>query len=162
MADDTAARDTRMMRAAIEAAKASLALDEVPIGCVIAAGDEVIATAHNRRETDRDPLAHAELLAIREAARATGAWRLSGLTLYVTLEPCVMCAGAIVLSRIDRVVYGATDAKAGAVTSLYDILADPRLNHRPEVTGGVLAEECGELLTEFFRAKRDRTSEPRP
>jgi tRNA(adenine34) deaminase len=121
---------------------------------VIVSDGRVVAAGHNRREIDADPVSHAELLAIREAARKLGRWRLAGCTLYVTLEPCVMCAGAIVLARLDRVVYGAADPKAGAVESLYRVLADERLNHRPVVTTGVMGEECSRMLSEFFRRKR--------
>ena len=128
---------------------------DVPVGAVIL--DEagtVIARARNRREMDRDPTAHAEILAIRQAARAVGSWRLTGLTLVVTLEPCTMCAGAVTAARLGRLVYGAEDPKAGAVGSLWDVLRDRRLNHRPEVIGGVLASECGAVLREFFNARR--------
>jgi len=129
--------------------------EDVPVGAVIL--DEagtVIARARNRREIDRDPTAHAEIVAIRQAARALGSWRLTGLTLVVTLEPCTMCAGAVTAARLARVVYGAEDPKAGAVGSLWDVLRDARLNHRPEVIGGVLADECGALLRDFFAARR--------
>ena len=128
---------------------------DIPVGAVIL--DEagtVLARARNRREADRDPVAHAEIVAIRQAAVALGRWRLSGLTLVVTLEPCTMCAGAVTAARLDRVVYGATDPKAGAAGSLWDVLRDTRLNHRPEVIGGVLAEECGALLRDFFESRR--------
>jgi len=128
---------------------------DIPVGAVIL--DEagtVLARARNRREADRDPVAHAEIVAIRQAALALGQWRLTGLTLVVTLEPCTMCAGAVTAARLDRVVYGATDPKAGAVGSLWDVLRDTRLNHRPEVIGGVLAEECGALLRDFFESRR--------
>jgi tRNA(adenine34) deaminase len=128
---------------------------DVPVGAVIL--DEagtILARAHNRREADRDPTAHAEIIAIRQAARAVGSWRLTGLTLVVTLEPCTMCAGAVTLARLGRLVYGAEDPKAGAVGSLWDVLRDRRLNHRPEVIGGVLASECGAVLREFFAARR--------
>jgi len=129
--------------------------DDVPVGAVILddAGT-VLARARNRREADRDPTAHAEMIAIRQAARALGSWRLTGLTLVVTLEPCTMCAGAVTLARLGRLVYGAEDPKAGAVGSLWDVVRDRRLNHRPEVIGGVLAEECGAVLREFFAARR--------
>ena len=143
------------MRRAIEEAVAAEADGDVPIGAVVI--DEsgvVVGRGHNRREVDHDPTAHAEVLAIREAAAARGSWRLDGLTLVVTLEPCTMCAGAAVLSRLDRVVYGAVDPKAGAVGSLWDVVRDRRLNHRPEVLSGVLAEECGELLAAWFAARR--------
>jgi tRNA(adenine34) deaminase len=128
---------------------------DIPVGAVIL--DEagtVLARARNRREADRDPVAHAEIVAIRQAALALGQWRLTGLTLVVTLEPCTMCAGAVTAARLDRLVYGATDPKAGAVGSLWDVLRDTRLNHRPEVIGGVLAEECGALLRDFFESRR--------
>jgi tRNA(adenine34) deaminase len=128
---------------------------DVPVGAVIL--DEegtILARARNRREADRDPTAHAEIVAIRQAARAVGSWRLTGLTLVVTLEPCTMCAGAVTLARLGRLVYGAEDPKAGAVGSLWDVLRDRRLNHRPEVIGGVLASECGAVLREFFAARR--------
>jgi tRNA(adenine34) deaminase len=134
--------------------------DEVPIGCVIVhqaddgSGPRVIGAAHNQREQLHDPTAHAEMLAITQAAEALGNWRLGGCTLYVTLEPCPMCAGAIVLARIPRVVYGAADPKAGAATTLYRLLEDPRLNHRSEVVAGVLGERCGQILSQFFAAKR--------
>jgi tRNA(adenine34) deaminase len=128
---------------------------DIPVGAVIL--DEagtVLARARNRREADRDPVAHAEIVAIRQAALTLGQWRLTGLTLVVTLEPCTMCAGAVTAARLDRLVYGATDPKAGAVGSLWDVLRDTRLNHRPEVIGGVLAEECGALLRDFFESRR--------
>jgi tRNA(adenine34) deaminase len=128
---------------------------DIPVGAVIL--DEagtVLARARNRREADRDPVAHAEIVAIRQAAVALGRWRLTGLTLVVTLEPCTMCAGAVTAARLDRLVYGAEDPKAGAAGSLWDVLRDTRLNHRPEVIGGVLAEECGALLRDFFESRR--------
>ena len=142
------------MMLALDEARASLEHDDVPIGCVIARGDEVIARTHNARERDQDPTAHAEVLALRAAAAAIGSWRLDDCTVYVTLEPCVMCAGAIVLARAERLVYGAPDPKAGAVRSLYNVADDARLNHRVAVTAGVLEEECGELLRTYFSAKR--------
>jgi tRNA(adenine34) deaminase len=143
------------MRAAIDEARQALRTDDVPVGAVVldAAGD-VLAAAHNRREADADPTGHAELLAIRAAAQRLGHWRLDGCTLVVTLEPCTMCAGAIVLSRIDRLVFGAHDEKAGAVGSLWDVVRDRRLNHRPEVIGGVLADETAAPLLEFFARHR--------
>lgn len=147
-------RDEQFMRLAIAQARAAQDWGDVPIGAVVVQGDAVISAAGNRRALDGDPTAHAEMLAIRAAAATLGDWRLEGCELFVTLEPCVMCAGAIVLARLPRLVYGAGDPKAGAVHSLYSILADPRLNHRPEVVAGVLAEECGQLLSEFFRAQR--------
>ena len=128
---------------------------DVPVGAVILdQAGTVVARGRNRREADRDPTAHAEIVAIRRAARVTGQWRLTGLTLAVTLEPCTMCAGAITAARLDRVVYGAEDPKAGAAGSLWDVLRDARLNHRPEVIGGVLAAECGALLRGFFADRR--------
>lgn len=148
------AADLSFMREALAAARDALAAGEVPVGAVITRGDEVIATAANRTIRDQDPTAHAESLAIRQAAARLGSWRLGGCTLYVTLEPCAMCAGAIVLARVDRVVFGAWDEKAGMAGSVGDLLRHPRLNHRPQVLGGVMAEEAGELLTEFFRARR--------
>jgi tRNA(adenine34) deaminase len=144
-----------LMRAAIEQARRAGRAGDVPIGAVVARGEEIISVAHNRRSLDADPTAHAEMLAIRSAARALGDWRLAGCTLAVTLEPCPMCAGAIVLARIERLVYGAADPKAGAVETLYRICSDERLNHRVEVVGGVLAEPCQQLLTEFFRRQRE-------
>jgi tRNA(adenine34) deaminase len=151
-------RADEWMRAALDEARAALTHDDVPIGCVIVDASGELARARNARERDSDPTAHAELLALREAAAKRGSWRLDGATLYVTLEPCAMCAGAMVLSRIDRLVFGASDPKAGAAGSLYNIVRDERLNHRVEVTSGVLAEECGELLTTFFKAKRPGTA----
>jgi tRNA(adenine34) deaminase len=146
------------MRRAIREAQLALAHDDVPVGAVIVAADgDVIGVGHNERELLQDPSAHAELLAIREAARRIGHWRLLDTTLYVTLEPCAMCAGAIVLARIPRVVYGTADPKAGAAGSVLDVLAEPRLNHRPSVHGGVLADECAALLVDFFAARRRRS-----
>jgi tRNA(adenine34) deaminase len=142
------------MKAAIDEARGAAVGGDVPIGAVIVRDGEVLAAAGNRREADLDPTAHAELLAIRQAAATLGGWRLPGTTLYVTLEPCSMCAGAIVLARIPRVVFGATDPKAGAAGSVLDVLGERTLNHRPEVTRGVLGEECGRLLSEFFAARR--------
>lgn len=143
------------MRAALELASAATAWGDVPIGAVVLTGDgEVVGAGSNVRERDGDPTGHAEMVALREASRAVGEWRLSGCTLVVTLEPCTMCAGALVLARVDRVVFGAYDDKAGAVGSLWDVVRDRRLNHRPEVIGGVLAEESTALLDEFFRTQR--------
>lgn len=150
------AEDERFMRQALRQAEAALAEDEVPVGAVVVHAGELIAAAHNQREQLRDPTAHAETIAITQAAEALGSWRLEGATLYVTLEPCVMCAGAIVLARVQRVVYGAADPKAGAVESLYELLADRRLNHRPAVAAGVLAEPCGTILSQFFATRRQR------
>lgn len=142
------------MQEALEEAEQAALVGEVPVGAVIVHRGQVIARAHNRRELDGDPTAHAEILALREAAEALGSWRLEGCTLYVTLEPCFMCAGAVVNGRVERLVFGAFDPKAGAVGSLADVPGDQRLNHRPEVTGGVLAEDCGRILKAFFAARR--------
>jgi tRNA(adenine34) deaminase len=142
------------MRAALDEARSAAASGDVPVGAVVVQGDVVIARAANRTVRDQDPTAHAELLAIRAASAALGSWRLEGCTLYVTLEPCAMCAGAIVLGRVPRVVIGAWDPKAGMAGSVGDLLRHPRLNHRPEVAGGVLEEECGALLRDFFTARR--------
>lgn len=139
---------------ALREAEQALAEDEVPIGAVVVHHQRVIASAHNQREQLRDPTAHAEMIAVTQAAASLGSWRLEDCTLYVTLEPCTMCAGAIVLARIPRVVYGTADPKAGAVHSLYQLLSDPRLNHRAEVVAGVCAAPCAELLSRFFQAKR--------
>jgi len=146
--------DERFMALAVEQARAALAHDDVPIGCVVVRGEEVIGHGHNEREARQDPTAHAEVLALREAAHAVGSWRVLETTLYVTLEPCAMCAGAMVLARVPRVVFGCRDPKAGAAGSVLDILAEPQLNHRPLVLGGVLEHDCAELLHEFFRARR--------
>lgn len=151
--------DDELMGLALAEARAAAERDpaDVPIGAVVLGADgEVLATAGNRREADEDPTAHAEILALRAAARATGRWNLTGATLVVTLEPCTMCAGAIVLSRVQRVVVGAMDPKAGAAGSLYDLVREPRLNHRVELTTGVRGQECGDLLRAFFRARRKR------
>jgi tRNA(adenine34) deaminase len=142
------------MRLALQEAERASAEDEVPVGAVIVHGERVIAAAHNQREQLRDPTAHAEMIAITQAAASRDSWRLDDCTLYVTLEPCVMCAGAIIQARIPRVVYGATDPKAGAVASLFRLLGDARLNHRARVVPGVLADSCGELLRRFFQHKR--------
>ena len=143
------------MRSALEQARIAESLGEVPIGAVIVRDSQVIATGYNRRIIDSDPTAHAEIIAIRSAAQAVGDWRLSGCTLYVTLEPCPMCAGAIVLARIDRLVYGASDPKAGAVETLYQICSDERLNHRVEIVSGILANECAQLISKFFQRQRE-------
>ena len=150
----TAADDERFMRLAIAEAERALGHDDVPIGAVVVHDGEVIGAGRNERELLQDPTAHAEALALRAAAHALGSWRVLDSTLYVTLEPCAMCAGAIVLARVPRVVYGTIDPKAGAAGSVLDILAEPRLNHRPRVEGGVLAGECAALLTAFFAARR--------
>lgn len=150
-----AARWHAAMRQALACARSVSEHDDVPIGAVVLGpGDEVIAVAGNERELTGDPTAHAEVLAIRRAAKKVGEWRLEDCTLVVTLEPCTMCAGAIVASRIGHLVFGAFDEKAGAVSSLWDVVRDPRLNHRPRVTSGVLADECAELLLEFFAERR--------
>jgi tRNA(adenine34) deaminase len=154
MSDRFFPRDSYFMRLALREAQAALLHDDVPIGAVVVRAGEVIGSGHNEREVRADPTAHAELIALREAARAVGGWRLLETVLYVTLEPCAMCAGAIVLARVPRVVFGAVDPKAGAAGSVLDVLGEPRLNHRPEVAGSLLAEECGALLTEFFASRR--------
>ena len=146
--------DLLFQQMALNEARLAANEGEVPVGAIIVCRGEVIAAAHNQRETLHDPTAHAEMIAITQAAESLGGWRLEGCTLYVTLEPCPMCAGAIVQARLPRVVYGAADPKAGAVDSLYQLLGDDRLNHRCEVTAGAMAEECGTILTEFFRARR--------
>jgi tRNA(adenine34) deaminase len=146
--------DEHWMLEALAEARAAVKHDDVPIGAVVVRDGEIIGRGRNERERREDPTAHAEVLALREAAAALRTWRVLDATLYVTLEPCAMCAGAIVLSRIPRVVYGCADPKAGAAGSVLDILAEPRLNHRPEVHPGVLADECAELLRSFFRARR--------
>lgn len=144
------------MTLALREAERALDEDEVPVGAVVVAADgRIVGKAHNQRETLQDPTAHAEMLALTQAAAALEQWRLDGTTLYVTLEPCPMCAGALVNARVGRLVFGARDPKAGACGSLFDIVSDPRLNHRVPVTGGVRAEECGEVLRAFFRRKRD-------
>jgi tRNA(adenine34) deaminase len=148
-------RDEYFMRMALREAEEAIAHDDVPIGCVIVRAGEVIAAARNERELRRDPTAHAEILALREAARAVDGWRLLDTVLYVTLEPCAMCAGAIVLARVPRVVFGAWDPKAGAAGSVLDVLREPKLNHRPEVAGGLLADDCGEVLRRFFGLRRN-------
>ncbi len=147
-------RDDHYMRLALREAERALEHDDVPVGCVIAAEGEVVAAARNERELRSDPTAHAEVLALREASQRLGSWRLDGAAIYVTLEPCAMCAGAIVLARVPRVVYGAEDPKTGAAGSVLDVLGEPRLNHRPEVAGGLLASESAELLRAFFGARR--------
>jgi tRNA(adenine34) deaminase len=147
-------RDDYFMRLALREAERALEHEDVPIGAVVVRGGEVLAAAHNERELRQDPTAHAEMIALRDAARAVGSWRVLDTVIYVTLEPCAMCAGAIVLARVPRVVYGARDPKAGACGSVLDVLGEPRLNHRPEVAGGLLAAECGELLSVFFAGRR--------
>ena len=147
-------RDLAWMRIALDEALRAGDAGEVPVGAALVRGDELIAVAGNRSVRDHDATAHAELLALRQAAQLIGDARLTACTLYVTLEPCAMCAGAIVLSRVDRLVFGAWDSKAGMAGSIGDLVRHPRLNHRPEVLAGVLAEECGEVLTRFFQARR--------
>jgi tRNA(adenine34) deaminase len=154
MATGFFARDEFFMRLALREAERALEHDDVPVGAVIVSAGEVIASGHNERELRQDPTAHAELLALREAARRLGSWRILESVLYVTLEPCAMCAGAIVLGRVTRVVYGAADPKAGAAGSVLDLLREPRFNHRPVVAGGLLRTECGALLTDFFATRR--------
>ena len=151
------ADDDRWMRAALEAARGALPAGDVPVGALIVREGAVLAAAANRTVRDQDSTAHAEVLAVRAAAAALGRWRLDGCTLYVTLEPCAMCAGALVLARVDRVVFGAWDEKAGMAGSVGDVLRHPRLNHRPQVLGGVLGAECGALLRDFFAARRAAT-----
>jgi tRNA(adenine34) deaminase len=147
-------RDELFMRLAIREAGRALEHDDVPVGAVVVSGGEVIGAGHNERELRHDPTAHAELLALREAARHLSSWRILESVLYVTLEPCAMCAGAIVLGRVARVVYGTADPKAGAAGSVIDVLGEPRFNHRPEVAGGLLQEECAALLVDFFSSRR--------
>jgi tRNA(adenine34) deaminase len=146
--------DEHFMRLAIREAESALVHEDVPVGAVVVRDGEVLAATHNERELRADPTAHAELLAMREAARVMGDWRLLDCVLYVTLEPCAMCAGAIVLARVPRVVFAATDPKAGAAGSVLDVLAQPRLNHRPDVSSGLLAEASSELLRTFFATRR--------
>ena len=147
-------RDEYFMRLAIREAERALEHDDVPIGAVVVAAGEVIGAGRNERELRQDPTAHAEMLALREAARHVGSWRVLESVLYVTLEPCAMCAGAIVLGRVGRVVYGTVDPKAGAAGSVLDVLGERRLNHRPVVAGGLLREECAALLVDFFSSRR--------
>lgn len=148
--------DRLFMKQALEEAQQAALLGEVPIGAVLVYEGKIIARAHNLRETTQNAITHAELLVIQEACKKIGSWRLEDTTLYVTLEPCPMCAGAILQSRIPRVVYGARDQKAGCVDSLYQLLNDERFNHECDITEGILAEECGQILTDFFKALRDR------
>jgi tRNA(adenine34) deaminase len=147
-------REDYFMRLALREAERALEHDDVPIGALVVRDGEVISAAHNERELRQDPTAHAEVIALRAAARAAGTWRVLEAVLYVTLEPCAMCAGAIVLARVPRVVFGASDPKAGACGSVLDVLGEPRLNHRPDVAGGLLAAECGALLSAFFASRR--------
>jgi tRNA(adenine34) deaminase len=154
MADRFFPRDEHFMRLALREAERAAEHEDVPIGAVVAHDGEVIGAAHNERELLADPTAHAEILALRQAAKTLGSWRVLDAVLYVTLEPCAMCAGAIVLARVPRLVYGASDPKAGACGSVLDVVGEPRLNHRPQVAGGLLAGECGALLSEFFASRR--------
>jgi tRNA(adenine34) deaminase len=147
-------RDEYFMRLALREAGRALEHDDVPIGAVVVREGEVVGSGHNERELRADPTAHAEMIALREAARAIGSWRVLDAVIYVTLEPCAMCAGAIVLARLPRVVFGATDPKAGAAGSVFDVLGEPRLNHRPRVESGLLAEESSDLLRSFFASRR--------
>jgi tRNA(adenine34) deaminase len=151
---DASALDERLMRLALEEARLAASWGDVPVGAVVARGDEVLGRAGNQREHRNDPTAHAEILALRQASEVLGTWRLEGCSLFVTLEPCAMCAGAMVLARIERLVFGAADPKAGFAGSLGDLVRDPRLNHRLEVGSAVLEEASGEVLHEFFRSRR--------
>lgn len=146
--------DEAAMAAALEQARLAASIGEVPVGAVVVIDGEIVAARHNERESTIDPTAHAEVLALRDAAAAVGDWRLEGASLVVTLEPCPMCAGAALAARVSRVVFGAYDPKAGAAATLYNLLVDPRFNHNAEVNGGVREDECGALLTEFFSAHR--------
>ena len=154
------AADVEWMRLALIEARAAAAAGDVPVGAIVVRDGVAVSRSANRTIADQDPTAHAEVLALRAAAAALGSWRLDGCTLYVTLEPCAMCAGAIVLARMDRLVFGAWDTKAGMAGSVGDIVRHPRLNHRPAVLSGVLAEECGELLSGFFRGRRQVVDTP--
>jgi tRNA(adenine34) deaminase len=156
--------DESMMRLALDQARLAAEAGEVPVGAVVYRGDQVLAKAYNLRESQADPTAHAEILALRLAAKAVGTWRLDGCTIAVTLEPCPMCAGALINSRIDRLIYGATDPKMGCVDTMYELCTDTRFNHRLEVRGGVLIDECVEVLQAFFKARRgnDKPAKPTP
>jgi tRNA(adenine34) deaminase len=154
MSERKLSNEDYFMRLALREAELASSHGDVPIGAVVVHRGELIAAAHNERELRQDPTAHAEILALREAAQVLGSWRVLDATLYVTLEPCAMCAGAIVLARVERVVFGTEDPKAGACGSVLDVLADTRLNHRPDVLAGPLREECGALLRSFFAARR--------
>lgn len=156
--DGSPSSDERFMLQALAEARSALANGDVPVGAVIVHENRIIGRGHNQRELMQDPTAHAEMIAVTAAATAVGSWRLNDCTIYVTLEPCAMCAGALVLARIDRLVYGAADPKAGACGSILNIIAEPRLNHRVPVTGGVLAQECSDLLKDFFARKRAKGS----
>jgi tRNA(adenine34) deaminase len=152
--------DAALMSVALEEARRAASWGDVPVGAVVARGEEILGRAGNQREHRNDPTAHAEVLALRQASEVLGSWRLDGCSVYVTLEPCAMCSGGLVLARIERLVYGAPDPKAGFVDSLGDIVRHGRLNHRVAVRSGVLADESGALLREFFRSRRDRRIEP--
>jgi tRNA(adenine34) deaminase len=147
-------KDEYFMRLALREAAQALEHDDIPVGAIVVKDGEVIGAGQNEREVRADPTAHAEIIALRAAARSLGSWRVLESVLYVTLEPCAMCAGAIVLARVPRVVFGTTDPKAGAAGSVLDVLAEPRLNHRPQVQGGLLAEECADMLRAFFASRR--------
>ncbi len=154
MSDRFFPRDEYFMRLAVREAARAREHGDVPVGALVVRSGEVVATAHNERELRQDPTAHAEILVLREAARAGGSWRVLDAALYVTLEPCAMCAGAVVLARVARVVWGTADPKAGAAGSVLDVLGESRLNHRPDVAGGLLADECAVLLSDFFTSRR--------
>ncbi len=154
--------DTAMMQRALAQAHAAATLGEVPVGAVVYRDNEVLAQAHNLRESSADPTAHAEIIALRQAAKKIGGWRLDGCAMAVTLEPCPMCAGALVNARIDRLIYAAADPKMGCVDTLHQLCTDERFNHRVEVVSGVLADECGSLLTAFFQARRGTTGTAKP
>jgi tRNA(adenine34) deaminase len=154
--------DHTMMQRAITLAKRAAELGEVPVAAVIYRDGDVIAETHNRRELDQDPTAHAEMLALRDAAKAVGSWRLEDCSIAVTLEPCPMCAGALVNARMARLVYGATDPKMGCVDTLHQLCTDARFNHRIEVHGGIMADECGAMLSRFFAARRGPNKPPKP
>lgn len=145
------------MKITLAEAEKALSFGEVPIGAIVVHEEEVVGRGHNLRETNNDPTAHAEMLALREASRKLGGWRLTGADIYVTVEPCAMCAGAIVLARVDRLIYGAADPKAGACGSIFNVVEDERLNHRPEAVSGVLENECQAILKEFFEERRRQT-----
>jgi tRNA(adenine34) deaminase len=159
MSNAVSKQDERYMQMAIEQAQIAEENGDVPIGAVIVCENRIIGKAYNQREQLQDPTAHAEIIALTQAAAALDNWHLNGCTIYVTLEPCPMCAGALVLSRMDRLVYGCDDHKAGACKSLYNIVQDERLNHRLEVTSGVLAEKCGQLLRDFFSQRREKNAQ---
>ena len=146
--------DDQAMHLALEEARAAMEHEDVPVGALVIVGDEVVSSRHNERQLTGDPTAHAEILALRDAATHLGTWRLDAATLVTTLEPCPMCAGAALNARIKHVIFGAHDPKAGATETLYNLLADPRLNHEAQITSGVLADECGEILTSFFAERR--------